>query len=303
MKHAPIIFKDRKSLKIKEELVYGEKILSFLYSENPFGIFLSHLSAKLSFLSKIYGWIQKLPFTKKKIIPFIKNYEIDPSEFQKSLNQFNSFNDFFIRKLKKEARPIEKNEQKAIIPADGRFLFYQDISNGDGFIIKGKKFCLEKLVGNKTLAKEYKNGSMTIGRLCPSDYHRFHFACDGTPNLAKLINGPLYSVNPISIKKNINLLAENKRMITEIDTPFFKKIIAIEVGATNVGSIHQTFRAKNFYKKGDEKGFFSFGGSALILLFQPDTIIFDEDLVQSSKEHIEMRCLMGQSMGLATISD
>src|SRR6202044_707631 len=107
---------------------------------------------------------------------------------------------------------------------------------------------------NDALAEQFANGSVVLARLCPCDYHRFHFPCDAIPGPAKLINGPLYSVNPIALCKNLSILSENKRMITELETDHFGKVLYIEVGATNVGSIHQTFTPYQRYKKGDEKG-------------------------------------------------
>lgn len=292
-----IQFKDRKTGKIEKELVYGEKALAFLYADNILSAFFSHLTAKIPFFSKLYGFFQKLPISKRKIRPFIKKYQIDETEFLEPVEKFKSFNDFFIRKLKKQARPIISGENIAIIPTDGRFLFFQNIENSDGFLVKGKKFSLDALLGSSVLADEYRRGSLMLGRLCPCDYHRFHFPCSAVPTVPRLINGPLYSVNPISIKKNISVLAENKRVITELFSDNFGKVIYIEVGATNVGSINQTFTPDKHYQKGDEKGFFSFGGSSLILLFEENKIRFDQDLIQTSKDLIETRCLLGQSMG------
>jgi phosphatidylserine decarboxylase len=82
---------------------------------------------------------------------------------------------------------------------------------------------------------------MLISRLCPSDYHRFHFPVSGIPSEAKLVNGSLYSVSPIALRRNIRYLVMNKRVITLIEAPEFGTVAMIEVGATNVGSIVQTF--------------------------------------------------------------
>ena len=94
---------------------------------------------------------------------------------------------------KKEARPLGSGP---IVPADGRYLFYQNVATCDGFIVKGKKFSLETLVGSSAVASAYAEGSMAIARLCPSDYHRFHFPVDCKPGVARLINGPLFSAEP-----------------------------------------------------------------------------------------------------------
>ena len=200
--------------------------------------------------------------------------------------------DFFFEWENDEKRPIHQN--KAVLFADARYFFYPDLSQEKGFLIKGEKFSLEELLQNKTLAKRYEKGSMVIARLCPTDYHRFHFPFDCTPGKTKEINGYLYSVNPKALKKDIHILTQNKRVITPLMSEDFGEIQYIEVGATYVGSIHQTYKPGKV-KKGEEKGYFSFGGSCIILLFEPDKIRFDQDLILSEK--IEVRGLLGQSMG------
>lgn len=249
--------------------------------------------ARLPFFSKFFGWWQRLPFTKKKIIPFIYKYEVDSSEFAHTPDLYCSFDAFFTRKLKENIRVLAEG---VIAPADGRYLFYQNISICDGFVVKGKKFSLEKLLGSSSLASQYAHGSMAIARLCPSDYHRFHFPIDCTPSVSQVINGPLFSVNPIAVKQNIHLLTENKRVITALETKEHGIVLFIEIGATNVGSIQQTFSPQKFYKKGEEKGFFSFGGSSIILLFEEGKIQFAKDLLLNSMHHIETLCLFGQSL-------
>ncbi len=138
---------------------------------------------------------------------------------------------------------------------------------------------------------------MAIVRLCPSDYHRFHFPCDGTPSKARLINGALYSVNPMALRKRISILAENKRMITEIDTERFGTILYIEIGATSVGTICQTFTPELRVEKGEEKGYFEFGGSCIVLLFERGRVEFDSDLIRNTELGFETRSNFGQSLG------
>ncbi|MFN4173559.1 MAG: phosphatidylserine decarboxylase, partial [Parachlamydiaceae bacterium] len=216
----------------------------------------------------------------------------DESEFLPAT--FNSFNDFFIRKLKKEARPISSSD--FVCPADARYRFFQNVKSSDGFYVKGQKFDLYSLIGNKELAERFIDGSMMIARLCPFDYHRFHFSHDAIPSASELINGYLYSVNPIALKKDISIFTQNKRRLTLCRSD--KGIsLYIEIGATNVGSIVETYTPELPVKKGDEKGYFEFGASSLILLFEPDMIAFDSDLIELSKGDREIRCLMGQSMG------
>ena len=93
-----------------------------------------------------------------------------------------------------------------------------------------------------------------------------------------MINGWLYSVNPVAVKKNIQIFTQNKRALCELQTPAFGRVLYMEVGATTVGSIQETYQPGQWQCKGAEKGYFEFGGSALILLFAKNTIQFDEDL-------------------------
>lgn len=296
-----IIYIDRQDGQQKIEKVYRGRFLTLIYGDHFlnklfYWLFLP-LIACFSFFSRIYGALQKRSASAKKIVPFIKKFDIDSSEFKESVSSFHSFNDFFIRKLKPECRPLAPGEQVAIIPADGRYYFYQDISLTDGFIVKGKKFDLATLLDDAQLAQEYAHGAMVLARLCPSDYHRYHFPCACTPQQAKLIQGHLYSVNPIAIRRHLNIFTENKRVVTLLDSEVFGQIVYIEIGATNVGSIQQTYTPLQTYAKGDEKGYFEFGGSALILLFQQGKIRFEADLLAATKQGLEMRCLLGQPLG------
>jgi len=292
---------DRVSGREETEEVYGERALRFLYGEGwlskSIGVPLLHTLCRIPFISSFYGAWQKLSFTKKKIQPFIKRFNLDPSEFLLPISAFTSFNDFFIRKLKPEVRPIAPGDDCAVIPADGRFRFYQDLAETDGFYVKGQRFSLASLLQDQQLADRYKHGSMVIGRLCPTDYHRFHFPCEGIPSVSITVNGWLYSVNPIAIKKDIQIFTKNKRSICEIVTERFGKVLYLEIGATNVGSIHQTYQPLTLVTKGSEKGFFSFGGSSIILLFEPDRIVFEEDLIALNEKGLEIRCLVGQPLG------
>jgi phosphatidylserine decarboxylase len=169
-------------------------------------------------------------------------------------------------------------------------------------VVKGKKFDLATLLQDEELAAQYEEGSMVIARLCPMDYHRYHFPCDCYAGKTELINGWLYSVNPVAIKKNIDIFAENKRTLCELDSEKFGKVLFLEIGATCVGAIHQTYTPETQCAKGDEKGYFSFGGSSLILLFPPNSIQFDQDLLDATAAQIEVKCLVGQPMGVATRS-
>jgi len=140
---------------------------------------------------------------------------------------------------------------------------------------------------------------MVISRLCPVDYHRFHFPFAGIPSEPRLIKGPLFSVSPIALRRNIHYLVQNKRMLTELESSVFGSVACFEVGATNVGTIVHTFVSGRPVAKGEEKGLFKFGGSCVITLFQPGRIRFDQDLVEQSRACLETYARMGDRLGVA----
>ncbi|MBS0624549.1 MAG: phosphatidylserine decarboxylase [Verrucomicrobia bacterium] len=290
---------ERKTGEELTEKVYGQKALEFAYGEGLLSKILLPLTCRLSFSSKLYSYFQKSPKSRGKVRPFIETYGVDEKEFADRVETFGSFNEFFVRKLKSSCRPIEPNLKRAVLPADARYLVYPDLEKVDGFYIKGQKFSLSRFLDSPILARRFYNGSMVIARLCPSDYHRFHFPCDGVPSKPKRIDGPLFSVNPIALRKNLSILWQNKRFVTEIDSEEFGTVLYVEVGATMVGSVQQTFSPNHPVRKGDEKGYFQFGGSCVVLLFEKGKIQFDGDLIENSNRFIETRANYGESLGRA----
>lgn len=297
-----VYYIDRISNKKEKEKIYGERFLRILYGKTGFpqsfiASFLRGIFCKSPWFSQFYGWLQKSRFSKRKILPFIQNYAIDVREFQDSVESFSSFNDFFIRKIHPDFRPVDLSPEKAVAFADGRYLVFNRIDQVKKVFVKGQKISLQHLIGSKKWAKKYEKGSIVFARLCPTDYHRFHFPFDSEVKEVKKIGGYLHSVSPIALRENLFYLWENTRILSVLKNPFFQEALFIEIGATNVGSIHQTYQTKKVHLKGEEKGFFSFGGSFIALVFLPNTIVFDRDLVENTQKGLETKVLFGQSLG------
>lgn len=299
MSHEPIEFYHRQRREVFEEVIPGEEWLRWLYSGSISGRIALHVLVKRALLTWWYGRKMDHKRSVHRVLPFIVENEIDVEEFAKKALAFKTFNEFFYRKLKPEARPIDADARSAILPADGRHLVFPDVDNADGFYVKGECFDLAELLGGNLVAKQFEGGSMLISRLAPVDYHRFHFPCDCTPGRASEIKGPLFSVNPIALRRNIRYLVQNKRNITILDTALFGSVVMIEVGATMVGGIRETYVPGMKVPKGAEKGMFKFGGSCVITLFQKDRIVFDDDLVKQSARHMETYAQMGERLGVA----
>jgi len=299
----PITIVNRETGEVELEKVYGQKALELIYGDRFISSFIGapllHAFAKRPFLSSLYGWIQKSGWSQRKIVPFIEEYGVDTSEFADSIESYHSFNDFFIRKLKAGVRPIVQGDQVAVLPADGRYLFFPKIDEIDHFFVKGTRFSVDEFLVDPAVAKKFRSGTLVLARLCPVDYHRFHFPVGGQAGEAKLINGWLYSVNPWALATRPTIFSENRRVVTLIETKCFGQVAMVEIGATNVGSIHQTYTAGTRVEKGSEKGYFSFGGSAIALLFEPGAIELASDLTDPKIGNREVLCKVGQLLGRA----
>jgi phosphatidylserine decarboxylase len=294
----PIHFYNRYTKAVELERVFGERWVRLAY-ENPGGRFFVWLLARRAIFSKWYGRKMNKPASALKVLPFIAQYDVNPDEFAKSPFDYKTFNEFFYRKLKEGARPIAAGDDVAVFPADGRHLAFPDIQAAAGFYVKGAKFSFAELLGDDQVAEKFAGGAMLISRLCPVDYHRFHFPVGGVPGEPRAINGWLYSVSPVALRRRLRYLIENKRVVTLMETTRFGTVGVIEVGATNVGSIQQSFVPGRAVQKGDEKGLFAFGGSCVITIFQRGRIRFDADIVKQSEQQLETYAKMGDRLGAA----
>jgi phosphatidylserine decarboxylase len=290
-----VIYVERTTGKIEEEIVAGEGSIHFL-NHNFLGRIILENFFKKRFLSKLVGWFANTRYSAGYVVPFCIDIGIDLEESQKKPGEFTSFNDFFSRKLKDGVRPIDSDEKSIVMPADGRVSVIQKLDEDRVFQVKGVDFKLADFVGEQ-LSKEYHNGSLVIVRLCPADYHRYHFPFDCTPGEPRTITGDFYSVNPMAIQYKPDLFVKNERQITVLERGQKDDVLFVEVGATIVGKIIQTFTPKKEVKKGDEKGYFLFGGSTCVLIFKENNIQFAEDLVKNSENGMETRCLMGSLLG------
>jgi len=299
MKSAPLRFFNRSTRKIEIEAIYGERWLRWAY-ENPLGRLTTWMIARRWIFSAYYGWRMSLSDSGRRVFPFIVAYNLDVDEFVKSAFAFRTFNEFFTRALKPSARPIAepRNERLAVFPADGRHLAFDNVDEAEGFYVKGAKFTLRNLLADDALGEKFAGGSMLISRLCPVDYHRFHFPVAGMPDDGRPINGWLYSVNPIALRRNVQRLVQNKRRVTLLDDTVFGQVAMLEVGATNVGTIVETYVPQRRATKGEEKGMFKFGGSCVITLFQKNRIRIDEDVLAQTAAGLETYAKMGDRLGV-----
>ena len=292
----PVCYYDRYQKRVVEEAIYGEKWLRWAYA-NPLGRLATWAIIRRAWFSVIVGARMNSSASAKRIPDFIRQYSIDMSQFEIPESGWGSFNDFFIRRVKASARPIDADSNSIILPADGRHIAYPDGADLKKLVVKGRPFTLEELLGNKELAQHFEGGTLVVSRLCPTDYHRFHFPLAGTPSPSKTLDGPLDSVSPVAICEGARSLCANKRELTLLDTPAAGRVAIVEVGAACVGRIVQTYRADKPVKKGDEKGYFLFGGSTVISVFERGRVELAADIVEQSANGIETYARMGDVLG------
>ena len=294
-KAKPIQYIDRASGKTCTESVMGNKALNFAYN-TLLGRSLWGLLFNTGFLSRLMGWFYDSKLSHNSIKSLLAIPGLNAGEAEKDWNEYRSFNDFFTRKLKNGARPAAVGNDVLCSPADGRLLVYPDVEKDVKIPVKGAVRSLESLCAMELPAQKY---SVAVIRLAPIDYHRYHYPCDCNDDGKMVkVKGKYHSVNPIAFAKAPDLFVENTKVVTPLCSPVFGKFFFLEVGAFGVGSIVNTAVAGK-HEQLDEKGFFKFGGSTVILVMDAEKIKFDPDLIRNSANKVEMLVRCGEKIGIA----
>ncbi|CAJ2649080.1 unnamed protein product [Trifolium pratense] len=303
-----ILVYDRKSQRLVEEQIDKKIVLSMraIY-QSKIGLGLMDIGVKelLQNISEKQGAKMDSLESAADIPKFIESYkgQINLAEVKYPLEHFKTFNEFFIRELKPGSRPIASAEHEniAVCGADCRLMAFKSVDDSSRFWIKGRKFSVQGLLGKEMCSSAFADGTLVIFRLAPQDYHRFHLPVSGTVEQFVNIPGCLFTVNPIAVNsKYCNVFTENKRVVSIISTVDFGKVAFVAIGATMVGSINFTKKKGDYVKKGDEFGYFSFGGSTVICVFEKDSIAIDEDLLSNSTRSLETLVTVGMRLGVST---
>ncbi|WP_083805735.1 archaetidylserine decarboxylase [Roseobacter sp. SK209-2-6] len=292
MTNLPITVVDRETGKTFEEVVLGEKWIRWAY-QNASAKPVEKLLFRSSFISCLMGAWFDSGLSKGKIRTVVEELSIDMDEALDPIGSFNSFNNFFIRRLKPEARPFSTDPAEVVSPADGRVLVFP-VLNEDVFVpVKGHPMSVRSMLPG--IAERFVGGALAIVRLCPADYHRYHFPAAGRISQAQDLAGDLHSVNPIALGAGPDVFGENKRSWTLIENERLGSYCFVEVGAFGVGSIVNT-RTSGEVQKMDEKGYFKFGGSTVVVVFEPGKIAFSDDLIRNSAMGRETLVKVGQPL-------
>jgi phosphatidylserine decarboxylase len=288
-----IAYVHRESGQLRLERVYGERELRFLY-ETWWGHLLLHIFVKRNWFSRLSAWLKRSPGSQHKIPAFIHRYGIDGSESEFPASDYPSLDAFFTRKLKPGTRPIDRDPLHLVAPAEGRVLAFAEVPGGR-LDIKGCTVDIDELVGG---LNGFKPGACFVIRLAPCDYHRFHFPADCQASGSTPVGRTLHSVHPIALRAGAPSF-RNKRMVSTLSGTSYGRMLQIEVGALTVGSIVQTYE-RGSAKRGQEKGYFRFGGSTVVLFTEPGRVIPDTDLLDATARGLETLVKVGTRIGLIT---
>ena len=242
--------------------------------------------------SRLAGSFLSSRMSRFLIKPFIRQNHIDMSQFEPV--EYDSYNEFFSRRIRPEVRPIDTDPLHLISPCDSKLTALPITADGH-FTLKHTPYTVASLLKNETLAADYTGGLALIFRLTVDDYHRYCYVCDGTKTENTRIPGVLHTVNPIA-NDHFPIDKENSREYSILRTDAFGDIAMIEVGALLVGKI-VNHHGEAQVLRGEEKGYFQFGGSTVVLLLKKDTVEIDPDILENSRQGVETVVKLGEKIG------
>ena len=262
----------------------------FLYGTMPGRCFLKVMTRP--WLSKLGGAALSTKFSARFAKGFARKNGIDMARFQSG--PYSSFNDFFTRRLKCDAFTDLQQGETLYSPCDGKASAYR-IQEGLVFSIKGSTYRLEELLGDAALAETYRGGTALVLRLSPEDYHRYCYIDDGEILQYREISGKLHAVRPI-VHHYYPVFSQNARVVTVMKTARLGKLTQVEVGALMVGKICN-YKQSGRVSFGEEKGYFAFGGSTIVLLLDSACAEVSEEIFQAAQEGEEVLVQVGAAIG------
>ncbi|PPQ86997.1 hypothetical protein CVT25_009531 [Psilocybe cyanescens] len=241
------------------------------------------------------------PGSTKEIPAFIEFHGLKMDEILDPLDSFKTFNQFFYRKLKPSARPMEcpTDPYRLISAADRRLMTFATVSEATQLWIKGREFSVARLLGEhyKAEAERYVGGALAIFRLAPQDYHRFHSPVEGKVGAMIDVEGENYTVIPQAIRSAVDVYGENTRKIVPIDSPQFGRVFMVCMGAMMARNIKMTVQEGEWVERGQEFGYFAFGGSTIVILFEKGCVEWDKDLLINGRALLETLVQVGMGIG------
>jgi phosphatidylserine decarboxylase len=282
---------NRRRARLEREDVYGGAGVSLLYG-NPLGFALTDALLVRKAVSRAYGALQSSPLTARKVAPFMRKFGVDPADFEPG--PFRSFNEFFVRRFLPGKRSFPAEPSVMGAPCEARYFAFASLAPGDAVPVKGLRLAAEDVLGATPGKERFAGGPCLLARLCPVDYHRFHYPDSGRTTHVHAEAGALHSVNPLALQRKPDLFLANERRISVLETESFGLLAYVEVGALMVGRIVQTHPPEVPFRRGDEKGYFLFGGSTVLVYGEKGAWTPTEDLLEHTGAGREVLVELGQ---------
>ena len=242
------------------------------------------------FVSRLVGKYKSGRASARGVKKFIAKNNIDMSDYEN--RDYISFNDFFTRRIKDGARRIDDTPAHLIAPCDGKLSVYTADEKGV-YPIKNSYYDIADLTGKENAA-EFYGGTILVFRLTVDDFHRYSFFDGGTAEETVKIKGELHTVNPIAMER-YKVFSKNAREYTLIHTDNFGDAVFAEIGALMVGKIVNS--GKREFTRGEEKGYFEFGGSTVIVVLEKGAAIIDADIRENAAKGYETKVKSGEKIG------
>ena len=243
-------------------------------------------------ISKCMGRFMDSRLSAPLIKRFIRQKGIDVSDALES--SWPTFNAFFTRKLQDGARPIDPEEHQLFSPCDG-YLKAWPISSGTVITVKDVPYTVADLVRSEAVAKHFEGGDCLVFRLTPVDYHRYIYPESGVQLINRRIDGVLHTVQPVATEAT-DVFVQNAREYSLLKTEHLGLVVMMEVGALLVGKIENIHQGRYRFARGEEKGWFRFGGSTIILLLERGRICLPEHIKTASAQGEETRIRQGETV-------
>jgi phosphatidylserine decarboxylase len=289
---------NRASGELEREQVFERWFMELFYGTWP-GRRVTSAVLRRRLFSILYGLAKRTPWSARQIQPFIARYGVDVEELERPPERYRTFADFFVRRLRPEARPIDRDPARLIAPADGRLLAYE-AAEERVVPVKGRPYRLGELVRDRALGRACAGGLCLVLRLAPVDYHRFCYLDRGSHGPVRRIPGDLHSVNPLALAAGFPILTGNARAVTLLETAGFGRVVQVDVGAMVVGSLVYHQPGGGACERGQEMGYFALGGSTIVLLLERGVASVDDDIAEQSRRGIE--CLVRYGAGIGRSS-
>jgi phosphatidylserine decarboxylase len=245
---------------------------------------------------RLYALYENSRWSTREIEPFIRKYQINMAEFEQV--RYRSFAEFFDRRFRSGVREFPSAPEEMGAFAEARYFGWEKVEPDQKFPVKGHSLSAEQILGSAKRAHPFIGGPVLLVRLAPVDYHHMHYPDDGHTLDHHRLGRRLWTVNWRALQNMPDILFANERNINILQTRNFGQLGFIEVGALSVGRIAQVHPWDSPFKRGEEKSYFRFGGSAIVVFGEPAKWRPTDDLLEHTRENVETLVHLGDCVAL-----